>query len=261
MTLLTEVMTHPLDGGYAAMARRQGGARPGPASWVAVLVIALVLGVAVTWGVKLLRTPAESDLQARVGLERRAEQARVRLASLGVQAGELSSEIRSLDARLLASRDPAAARRAVQTGLVTGVLGAGGPGLRLAILPDAVAVAEGKNAAMIRAGDIRLLAGALWQAGAEAMTVGGVRLTSTTAIRDVGDQIQVGFEPLAAPYVIEAIGPAPSMEVALASGRAGDRISLLKGLLGATVTIDQVEELELPPALDAIRLYYAHGKE
>jgi uncharacterized protein YlxW (UPF0749 family) len=95
--------------------------------------------------------------------------------------------------------------------------------------------------------------GAQWQAGAEAVAVGGVRLTSLTAIRDVGDQIQVAFEAVPSPCVIEAIGPAADLEVGLASGRAGDRISLLKGYFGATVTIEQVQRLELPasPAVTA----------
>jgi uncharacterized protein YlxW (UPF0749 family) len=102
-----------------------------------------------------------------------------------------------------------------------------------------------------------VIVGALRQSGAEAVAVGGIRLTSTTAIRDVGDQIQVAFEPLATPYLIEAIGPAEEMEVALASGRAGDRVSLLRGYIGATVTIDRVKRLELPASLTTTALKYA----
>jgi hypothetical protein len=57
--------------------------------------------------------------------------------------------------------------------------------------------------------------------------------------------------------VIEAIGPPAGLEVGLASGRAGDRVSLLRGYLGATVTIAQRERLELPASSDVTALEHA----
>jgi uncharacterized protein YlxW (UPF0749 family) len=260
MTLLTEVMERPLDGGYAEAARRKQALGRAPArwSWAFVLVTALVLGLGVTWGVRVLRTPVEADERARASLERNAETARQEVTELSERFNELTVEVAEL--RSAALGDPAAAAAARDLAAAVGALPVTGSGLVVAVTPDAAAVAEGNHDARIRSGDIRVIVGALRQAGAEAVAVGGVRLTARSAIRDVGDQIQVGFEPLAAPYAIEAIGLAAALEVSLASGRSGDRVSLLRGYLGATVSISRVDVLELAASKDVNVLRYATRK-
>jgi uncharacterized protein YlxW (UPF0749 family) len=256
MTLLTEVMARPLDGGYAEAAARKRAGAPPPTGWslAPLVVLAVILGITVTWGVKVLRTPAEADQRLRQKLEQRAEAAGATLGELRAESQTLAAEVETLRGRVLALDDPSGAARARQLAAAVGALAVGGPGLRVAVSPDAQAVAEGRNDARIRAGDLRLIVGALWAGGAEAVAVGGVRLISTTAIRDVGDQIQVAFEPLARPDVVEAIGPSDQMEVALAAGAAGTRISLLRGYLGAAVDIEPVDELVLPASPDAVAL-------
>ncbi|MDR2252420.1 MAG: DUF881 domain-containing protein, partial [Bifidobacteriaceae bacterium] len=188
MTLLTEVMARPLDGGYAeAAARREAGLAVRPRwTWSMVLAIALVLGLAVTWGVRVLRSPAESDQRARARLEETAEAARARLDALGEQVGALSAEVNALRDELIGLRDPSAAAAARELSAQVGAQAVTGPGVRVAITPDADAVAQGNSDARIRSGDLRLIVGALWQAGAEAVAVVGVRLTARSAIRDVG---------------------------------------------------------------------------
>jgi uncharacterized protein YlxW (UPF0749 family) len=266
MTLLREISNRPLDGGYAEAAaakavRNHPAGGPGRAErpprwrWAAVAAVAIILGVSATWGVRALRAPDQADQRARAALERRAEEARERVGALRQRSNELSGEVAELENQALARRDPSAAARSQQVAAAVGALAVSGPGLRLTIAPDPANEADPD--ARIRAGDLRLLVGALWQAGAEAQAVGGVRLTSTTAIRDVGDQIQVGFEPVASPIAIEAIGPASALELGLARGRAGDRISLLRGYLKATVSIERAGRLELPASSDVAALEHA----
>jgi uncharacterized protein YlxW (UPF0749 family) len=263
MTLLTEVMERPLDGGYAEVAaRKRAGEKPlGPGRWLFPLVLALILGVAATWGVKVLRTPGEEGLKARQALETRAEAAREQVRLLSQQSNQLSNQVQALQNQALSQSDPSAGARARELAIRVGAVPVQGPGLEIKIAPGPAAQERGQADQKIRAGDLRLIVGSLWQAGAEAVAVGGVRLAGNTAIRDVGDQIQAGFEPLASPFVIQAIGPADGLEVGLAQGRAGDRISLLKGYLGASVTIEPVRDLELPASAEVATLYYSSGKE
>jgi uncharacterized protein YlxW (UPF0749 family) len=253
MTLLAEVMGRPLDGGYAEAEARKLSGEPPPSRWslAPVLAIAVILGIAVTWGVKVLRTPAEADQRARLRLEQRAEEAQARMLELRERSQELSRGVDELRSRL-AAEDPAEVARARELAAAVGALAVRGQGLTVAIAPSAEALSGGDDDARVRARDIRQIVGALWGGGAEAVAVGGVRLVSTTAIRDVGDQIQVAFEPLATPYTITAIGPAAEMEVALAAGSVGDMISLLRNYLGADVRIDRSDELELPASADAV---------
>jgi uncharacterized protein YlxW (UPF0749 family) len=258
MTLLTEVLSRPLDGGYAEAAQRKAAGQTPvrPARWVLVVAAALVLGLAATWGVRALRSPGEAEQRAHQALERSAAEAQERVTALRERTNELAGQVEALENQALARSDPSAATRARELAMAVGAIAVAGPGLEITLQEDAEAVAAGAAEARIRAGDLRILVGALWQSGAEAVAVGGVRLASTTAIRDVGDQVQVGFESLGTPYVIEAIGPSDDMELGLVDGSAADRMSLLKGYLGATVAIRRLDRLELPASAEVAGLDY-----
>ena len=65
--------------------------------------------------------------------------------------------------------------------------------------------------------DIQAVVNALWSGGAEAMTIQGVRVTSTTGIKCVGNSVVLKGVPYAPPYDIVAIGDPARLEAALAS--------------------------------------------
>ena len=54
--------------------------------------------------------------------------------------------------------------------------------------------------------DVQHAVNALWAAGAEAISVDGIRLTSRTSIRNAGNAILVDYQPVSAPIVIRALG-------------------------------------------------------
>lgn len=56
--------------------------------------------------------------------------------------------------------------------------------------------------------DLQHAVNGLWQAGAEAISVNGVRLTGRTSIRNAGATILVDYRPVSAPYRIVALGDA-----------------------------------------------------
>jgi uncharacterized protein YlxW (UPF0749 family) len=219
--------------------------------------MALVLGLAVTLGVRSLTAPDEADQRARQGLERNAAEVQARVEELRRHNRELSTEVQALTNQALALTDPSAAVEARNLAIRAGSMAVTGGGLRVEISPDAEAVAGGNTNARITAGDLRVAVTALWAAGAEAISINSVRLSAKTSIRQVGGQIQVGFQPLDSPFVIEAIGSQDDLELALAKGRAGDRIALLRGVLGADVRIKRTGELRLEPSTEVGSLDYA----
>ena len=66
---------------------------------------------------------------------------------------------------------------------------------------------------MILDRDVQLLVNDLWAAGAEAISIGGVRLQPSSAIRQAGGSILVDNRPVFWPITIEAIGDPSGLQV------------------------------------------------
>lgn len=261
MTLLNEVMDRPLDAGYQEAAARQ---HPGHASasrlwWLAVVCLALIIGLTLTWGVRALRTPDPGAIKARAVLEADTRRVASEVDRLEDSASRLSNGVEALRLEILAASDPSAAAIARQLATATGALAVGGPGLSVRLSGGQ----GGASADRIQAGDLRVVVQTLWRSGAEAVAVNGIRLTSLSAIKDVGETVQVQLRPIAEPYIIEAIGSAELMELGLAR-HAAARIALLRDYLGAAVSIERLDRIELSAALSLTALEYATalpGKE
>ncbi len=95
---------------------------------------------------------------------------------------------------------------------LTGLAVAAGPGVRVT-LTDAPRSVEipglDPNALVVHQQDLQAFVNALWAGGAEAVTLQGQRLISTTGIKCVGNTVVLEGVPYSPPYVIEAVG-APS---------------------------------------------------
>ncbi len=63
--------------------------------------------------------------------------------------------------------------------------------------------------------DIQAVVNALWIGGAEAMTIQGQRVVSTTGVKCVGNTVVLHGIPYAPPYVISAIGDPARLQAAL----------------------------------------------
>lgn len=72
--------------------------------------------------------------------------------------------------------------------------------------------------------DLRTVVNSLWSGGAEAISINGQRLVSTSAIRCAGNTILVNSNRLASPYVISAIGDPQKLEDALKSSKETDKL-------------------------------------
>ena len=68
---------------------------------------------------------------------------------------------------------------------------------------------------MVHQQDIQAVANAMWNAGAEAVTIQGQRLISTTGIKCEGNQVTLHGMPYSPPYVIVGIGDPATLEAEL----------------------------------------------
>jgi uncharacterized protein YlxW (UPF0749 family) len=104
-----------------------------------------------------------------------------------------------------------------------GLTAVSGPGITV-VLDDAPEAAQDSlvdladaSQLVVHEQDIQAVVNALWAGGAEAMTIQGQRVISTTGIRCVGNTVILQDVPYAPPYVVSAIGPTDDMLGALAT--------------------------------------------
>jgi uncharacterized protein YlxW (UPF0749 family) len=105
--------------------------------------------------------------------------------------------------------------------------------------------------------DLRLIVNALWQAGAEAVAVNGLRIGGTTAIRTAGDRILVNFVPVASPYRVTAIGDPESLESVLRDTEISRQFDVWTQVYGLGFTVQASDELSLPGLQSEGRLDWA----
>lgn len=95
---------------------------------------------------------------------------------------------------------------------------ANGPGIRIS-LSDAPRESDEEgldpNLLVVHQQDIQAFVNALWASGAEAISLQGQRLISTTGIKCVGNTVVLDGVPYSPPYVIEAVGDIGDMQAAL----------------------------------------------
>ena len=243
MTLITEMMQRPLDPGYAAAAesRRKTGLPPATGHRSPMLVVmALLIGALLATSALSLRAPETSALKVKAYLVSRIEAMRAHAETQTRLISTLRSEIDAAQAAALIQQS--------QTGLATelarleiaaGTVPVTGPGLVLT-LDDAAAQTDPKSPnanprtstevdqGKVQASDLQIIVNGLWQAGAEAISVNGHRLTSRAAIRFAGAAILVDYRPLTRPYVITAIGGPGSLSVEFAAADGGSYLQSLR---------------------------------
>ncbi|SFB29509.1 DUF881 domain-containing protein [Cellulomonas marina] len=270
MTLLVEAQERPLDPGYAlaaarraereAAAARAGAPAPRRSRRATALLVAtaLVLGLITSAAVLQLRRPAGSAERARALLVEQIEERSSRVVERNARAAELGAQVRELQDEALAGLDPALADVLAADVVAAGSAPVRGPGLRV-VLTDGPGAADGSEPeSAVRDGDLQLLVNALWAAGAEAVAVGGQRLTATAEIRNRAGAVLVDLVPVVGPYVVEAVGDPAGLETGLARSSAADHLAALRSVWGIGVQTSRQGTLTLPagraPALRESRL-------
>jgi uncharacterized protein YlxW (UPF0749 family) len=103
---------------------------------------------------------------------------------------------------------------------ISGLTAARGPGVRVTLTdaPRSINVPGlDPNVLVVHQQDIQAFVNALWSGRAEAVSLQGQRLISTTGIKCVGNTVVLDGVPYSPPYVIEAIGDPVRLNAALAA--------------------------------------------
>lgn len=246
MSLLTNLVEHPIDEGYAdaARARVSDPDRP-PTSGRRVLLVVALTGLGFLLAVAAAqnyRGAPEAEKQ-RDQLITRIQQADRRLGDLRRQKEGLATEVRSLQASGLGSAGAQLQQELDALELQTGAVAVTGPGLK-AVVDDAKNRSDEEG--RILDVDLQQLVNGLWTAGAEAVSVNGHRLTSLTAIRGAGTAITVDYSSLTPPYTVLAIGDASTMPARFAQSSGGQWMQQLVSNFDVRMTITTEDSLLLP---------------
>ncbi|GIL34391.1 DUF881 domain-containing protein [Phycicoccus sp. DTK01] len=253
MTLIRTMMERPLDPGYAAAAaRREAAGLPGSTSLRAprLLAATLALGLVVGVAASNLTAPDTPRSAARADLVRQIEERRTQVEQLSAQQQGLQAEVSTLEAAQLGPSAAGGARGQTLAQAV-GAVAMTGPGM-VVTLDDAPAGdkgdgTDGTEEQRVLSKDLQYVVNALWQAGAEAVSINGNRMTSVSAIRFAGSALVVDFRPLARPYRITAIGDPRSMPAAFADGVGGSYLSTLHSTFGIRADTDvSQDDLTVP---------------
>jgi uncharacterized protein YlxW (UPF0749 family) len=253
-SLLRSLLSDHLDPGYAAAAA-SGNRHGGADRWWQLLAAVLVAGV-VAIALGQARTTAPGLSAARRVLADSVHSSQDRVTRLTVDRAALAAETDRIqraeltnDAtgrRLLAELDADSL-----SGATTAVRG---PGLSIIVtdpgtshgLTDASAQRVPGSRQVILDRDLQLLVNGLWASGAEAVSVGGVRIGPDVTIRQAGSAILVDNQPVGSPYTVRAVGPSGRMRDALETTSGLQRLWLLETAYGVGVRVSADEDVVLP---------------
>lgn len=258
-SLLRSLLSEHLDPGYAAAAAaREAGAPPRRRVWewgwqvLAALAIATVFAVAAAQAQTAAPAAREAQhaLAGRVrAAEAGADKASAERAALNDQVDTERRSRLGMDEdgqRLLGNLDTANIAAAA-TPMI-------GPGLTVTVtdpgasndLSDVSKQRVAGSQQVILDRDLQLVVNSLWASGAEAVSVGGVRIGPGVTIRQAGGAILVDNQSIASPYAIVAIGPPNAMADAFDRSSGLHRLRLLEASYGVGVRVSAGDGLGVP---------------
>lgn len=258
-SLLRALLSDHLDPGYAAAAAARphtGGPRRGAAEalWqaLAALLIAVVFAVAVAQA----RSTAPGVNAAQQGLAGSVRNAQQRITQLTDLRDELAAQTDTVQRTALATGT--GGRRLLaeldEISLSAAITAVRGPGLAIVAtepgpgpdLTDASKQRVPGTRQVILDRDLQLVVNALWAAGAEAISVGRVRIGPGITIRQAGQAILVDNQPIASPYTVLAIGSPERLAESFGASAALHRLRLLETAYRVGVSVSTADELTLP---------------
>lgn len=142
--------------------------------------------------------------------------------------------------------------------MIAGLVAVHGPGITITLNDAAVVVQPGQDSSadLIHDTDLLQVINELKASGAEAISINGQRVVSTTEIRCIGPTISVNTKRFSTPFVIKAIGDPQTLDAGMEL--KGGIIDTLK-YYGLEVTIKQSNDLTVPAYDGTIQL--DHTKE
>ncbi|MFG2716594.1 DUF881 domain-containing protein [Streptomyces goshikiensis] len=261
MSLLTHVMDHGLDEGYAeATARRRADGTAGlPRTLKAKLGLAAGLVLAamvVTLGAAQARVSAPVLAKERQELIDRVQRADEHADGVERDIERLRGTV--ADRQRAALKQQGGGDQGQLVGLLSGATEVHGPGVKL-VVDDAKGSSSGggggpresagfSDTGRVRDRDMQRIVNGLWQSGAEAVSINGQRLTALSAIRAAGDAILVDNKPLVPPYEVLAIGDKKRLGTTFQDSADGQYLHVLQESYGIRYGLTAENDVRLPAA-------------
>ena len=265
MSLLTNVMDHSLDDGYAEAAARKHtegeGGLPRTVRAKLGLAAGLVLaGLVVTVGAAQARVAAPTVAKERQELIDRIESETAAADKLEGTVDTLRDDV-SARQRSALERD-GGSDAADLVGVLSGAVAVHGPGVKL-VVNDAKEATSGGNGdpretsdfsdtGRVRDRDMQRVVNGLWESGAEAISINGQRLTALSAVRAAGDAILVDNRPLVPPYTVLAVGDGDRLSTGFQNSADGLYLHALQENYGIRTGISAEGDVRLPAAPSVI---------
>ncbi|MEV5987679.1 DUF881 domain-containing protein [Streptomyces sp. NPDC052051] len=265
MSLLTNVMDHSLDDGYAEAAARKRsegtGGMPRTVRAKLGLAAGLVLAaVVVTVGAAQARVAAPAVAKEREELIDRIQRETTAADKLEATVDTLRDDVSARQREAL--KKDGGADRADLVGVLSGAVAVHGPGVKL-VVDDAKEATTGGNGnpretsgfadtGRVRDRDMQRVVNGLWESGAEAVSINGQRLTALSAIRAAGDAILVDNRPLVPPYTVLAVGDKDQLGATFKDSADGLYLDALRENYGIRTSLSTEDDLRLPAAPSVI---------
>ncbi len=225
---------------------------------VAVGVVLALAGVLFAANARLAQG---QESRAPQNLRDLAVAASDRLAKLTTQIDSLRADVEQLTT---AQAPAGTAANDAQTSLVeiaSGRVAVGGPGLTVQ-LTDAPADSLRQACVLpddllVHQQDLQVVINALWAGGADAMSLQGQRVISTTAFRCVGNVLSLHGRLYSPPYVIRAIGDPQKLRAALYASPQIQVYLQYVDAVGLGWSVNSATKLTLPAYEGTTDLQYA----
>ncbi|WP_082748137.1 DUF881 domain-containing protein [Nocardioides jensenii] len=131
------------------------------------------------------------------------------------KARDLTDDVERLSARIDDDQVRRARRNADRLESPAGFTAVSGDGVTVTLSDSPTDLREGAtniNDLVVHQQDIQAVVNAMWQAGADGISIQGQRIISTTGIKCAGNSVELQGIPYPQPYVITAVGDADAIQ-------------------------------------------------
>ena len=185
----------------------------------------------------------------RAALERRADEA----VELREQVDAASAQVAERDSRV----DAAAAPRELE--IAAGITAVRGPAVTVSLddaprQPGRPPLSDDPDDLVVHQQDVQAVVNALWAGGAEAMTLMGQRVVSTSAVRCVGNTVVLHGRVYSPPFVVTAVGDPDRLTGALEREPGVQYFQTFVERFGLGYSVEREDRVELPPYAGPLEL-------
>lgn len=241
-----EYLTAPDRRGWDGRDRRghgpgqEGRSRPRGRAGIGTVVMLVLAGLLLGGAWRATSVARPSQLAERDNLINRVQSAQAHQASQQAAVNRLQGQVDSM--RTAQANGTSLNARVSAAQLAAGTVAVSGPGIQVMVddSPD------GSDEGRLGDRDLRQLINGLWQAGAEAISVNGHRITTRTAVRSAGSAITVDYVSLTRPYRIDAIGDANVLPGRLSQNGGGRWMAYISDNFGVRYQVSAADSLHLP---------------